>query len=157
MTTGTLTRPRIRATLVAMHSSRRNLAIVLGAALAALVADLIAAGVSGSLALIADAAHRVTDVVGVAIALAAATIAARPPTARRTFGWARAEVIAACVNAGLLMGMGVFIGYEAILRLLEPEAPEPGPSLIEQSSERAPVAAWALARRAQASQARSTS
>ena len=130
MTTGTLTRPRIRATLVAMHSSRRNLAIVLGAALAALVADLIAAGVSGSLALIADAAHRVTDVVGVAIALAAATIAARPPTARRTFGWARAEVIAACVNAGLLMGMGVFIGYEAILRLLEPEAPEPGPMAI---------------------------
>jgi cobalt-zinc-cadmium efflux system protein len=113
-----------------MHSSRRNLAVVLGAALAALVADLIAAGLSGSLALIADAAHRLTDVVGVGIALAAATIAARPATERRTFGWARAEVIAACVNAGLLMGMGIFIGYEAILRLMEPEAPEPGPMAI---------------------------
>jgi cobalt-zinc-cadmium efflux system protein len=130
VTCGPLTGRAIRVTLVAMHSSRRNLAVVLGAAIAALAADLIAAGLSGSLALIADAAHRVTDVVGVAIALSAATIAARPPTARRTFGWARAEVIAACVNAGLLMGMGVFIGYEAILRLVSPEAPEPGPMAV---------------------------
>jgi cobalt-zinc-cadmium efflux system protein len=111
-------------------SNRRHLAVVLGAAVAALAADLVAAAASGSLALIADAAHRVTDVVGVGIALAAATIAARPATDHRSFGWARAEVIAACVNAGLLMGMGIFIGYEAILRLFQPEAAEPGPMAI---------------------------
>ena len=104
--------------------------MVLAAAVLALVADLVAAGLSGSLALIADAAHRVTDVVGVGIAFAAATIAARPATEHKTFGWARAEVIAACVNAGLLMGMGIFIGYEAILRLLDPEAPDPGPMAV---------------------------
>ena len=111
-------------------SNRRHLSVVLGAAVVALVADLVAAWASGSLALIADAAHRVTDVFGVSVALAAATIAARPATADRSFGFARAEVIAACINAGLLMAMGVFIGYEAISRLLTPEVPEPGPMAI---------------------------
>lgn len=116
--------------MASITSSRRHLAVVLAAAVTALVADLVAAWLSGSLALVADAAHRVTDVVGVAIALAAATIAARPATERRTFGSARAEVIAACVNAGLLMGMGLFIGYEAVVRILSPEDAAPGPMAI---------------------------
>jgi cobalt-zinc-cadmium efflux system protein len=103
---------------------------VLGVAVLALVADAIAAWLSGSLALVADAAHRVTDVVGVSIAFAAATIAARPATHNRSFGYARAEVIAACVNAGLLVALGIFIGYEALTRLLAPEVPEPGPMLV---------------------------
>lgn len=111
-------------------SNRRHLAIVLGVALAALGADVIAAWLSGSLALIADAAHRVTDVIGISIAFAAATIAARPATHDRSFGYARAEVIAACVNAGLLVALGIFIGYEAVLRFITPEMPEPGPMLV---------------------------
>jgi cobalt-zinc-cadmium efflux system protein len=111
-------------------SNRRHLAIVLGVAILALVADVVAAWMSGSLALVADAAHRVTDVVGVSIAFFAATIAARPATYYRSFGYARAEVIAACVNAGLLVSLGVFIGYEAVSRLLAPEVPEPGPMLV---------------------------
>ena len=111
-------------------SNRRHLAIVLGVALIALVADIVAAWLSGSLALVADAAHRVTDVVGVSIAFIAATIAARPATHDRSFGYARAEVIAACVNAGLLVGLGVFIAYEAVTRLVAPEVPEPGPMLV---------------------------
>ncbi len=111
-------------------SNRRHLAVVLGVAILALVADAIAAWLSGSLALVADAAHRVTDVVGVSIAFFAATIAARPATHGRSFGYARAEVIAACVNAGLLVALGVFIAYEAISRILEPETPEPGPMIV---------------------------
>lgn len=111
-------------------SNRGHLAVVLGVAVVALGADAIAAWLSGSLALVADAAHRATDVVGVAIAFSAATIAARPATHARSFGYARAEVIAACVNAGLLVGLGFFIAYEAISRLLAPETPEPGPMLV---------------------------
>jgi cobalt-zinc-cadmium efflux system protein len=111
-------------------SNRKHLAIVLAVAIIALVADAIAAWLSGSLALVADAAHRVTDVVGVSIAFGAATIAARPATYDRSFGYARAEVIAACVNAGLLVALGVFIAYEAVTRLISPEVPEPGPMLV---------------------------
>jgi cobalt-zinc-cadmium efflux system protein len=111
-------------------SNRRHLAIVLGVALGALGVDLVAAWMSGSLALIADAAHRVTDVIGISIAFGAATIAARPATLHRSFGYARAEVIAACVNAGLLVALGIFIGYEAFVRFAEPAAPEPGPMLV---------------------------
>jgi cobalt-zinc-cadmium efflux system protein len=111
-------------------SNRRHLAIVLAVALITLAVDVIAAYLSGSLALIADAAHRVTDVVGISIAFGAATIAARPATHYRSFGYARAEVIAACVNAGLLVALGIFIAYEAVSRLAAPEAPEPGPMLL---------------------------
>ena len=115
---------------VSAGSNRRHLAIVLGVAILALVADAIAAWLSGSLALVADAAHRVTDVIGVSIAFGAATIAARPATHGRSFGYARAEVIAACVNAGLLVALGLFIAFEAVTRLTQPEGPEPGPMLI---------------------------
>ncbi|MEI7743687.1 MAG: cation diffusion facilitator family transporter [Chloroflexota bacterium] len=114
----------------AAGSSRRHLAIVLGVALITLGADIVAAMMSGSLALIADAAHRVTDVVGISIAFGAASIASRPATHQRSFGYARAEVIAACVNAGLLVGLGVFIAYEALTRILAPETPEPGPMFV---------------------------
>jgi cobalt-zinc-cadmium efflux system protein len=114
----------------AVGSNRRHLAVVLGVAILALVADAIAAWLSGSLALVADAAHRVTDVIGVSIAFGAATIAARPATHGRSFGYARAEVIAACVNAGLLVALGVFIAYEALTRFVAPEAPDPGPMIV---------------------------
>jgi cobalt-zinc-cadmium efflux system protein len=111
-------------------SNRRHLAIVLGVAVVALVVDIVAAILSGSLVLVADAAHRVTDVVGISIAFGAATIAARPATHRRSFGYARAEVIAACVNAGLLVALGVFIAYEALTRFIDPEVPDPGPMFV---------------------------
>jgi cobalt-zinc-cadmium efflux system protein len=111
-------------------SNRKHLAIVLVVALVTLGVDIVAAMASGSLALVADAAHRVTDVVGIAIAFGAATIAARPATHNRSFGYHRAEVIAACVNAGLLVALGGFIAVEAIARIEKPEAPDPGPMLL---------------------------
>jgi len=122
--------PASPARETSVGSNRRHLAIVLGVALVALAVDVIAAWLSGSLALIADAAHRVTDVIGISIAFGAATIAARPATHDRSFGYARAEVISACVNAGLLVALGIFIAYEALVRIVTPETPEPGPMLV---------------------------
>jgi cobalt-zinc-cadmium efflux system protein len=122
--------PALPKRATSVGSNRRHLAIVLGVALVTLGVDVVAAWLSGSLALIADAAHRVTDVIGISIAFGAATIAARPATHDRSFGYARAEVISACVNAGLLVALGLFIGYEAVLRIVTPETPEPGPMLF---------------------------
>jgi cobalt-zinc-cadmium efflux system protein len=76
---------------------------------------------ANSVALIADAAHNLGDVLALLLAWGAAWLTKRPPTARRTYGWGRSSILAALVNAAvLLIGVGA-IGYEAIRRLLEPE------------------------------------
>jgi cobalt-zinc-cadmium efflux system protein len=84
------------------------------------IAEVIGALVTGSLVLLADAAHMTADAAGVGLALLAAHVAARPPTARRTFGYARAEILAAVANALLLLGMATFIVIEAVRRLMSP-------------------------------------
>ena len=76
---------------------------------------------SGSLALVSDAGHMLTDAAALGLALFANRIAARPPSRRATYGYARAEVIAAFVNALLLLALVVFIVVEAVRRLLVPE------------------------------------
>ncbi|MBG0823639.1 cation transporter [Planomonospora sp. ID91781] len=78
---------------------------------------------SGSIALLADAGHMLTDSAGIALALAAIVLAARPATSRRTFGLARAEILAAAVNAAVLFGLGAYVLYEAVSRLVSAEAP----------------------------------
>jgi cobalt-zinc-cadmium efflux system protein len=93
---------------------------VLGLALSILVIELIGGIAANSLALLADAGHVFTDVVGVALALGAIWIAARPPSDARTFGWYRAEILAAALNAILLFGVAAFVLYEAWRRLSEP-------------------------------------
>lgn len=81
----------------------------------------VAAGVlTGSLALISDAAHMMTDTAGLAIALAAIKIGERPADKRRTFGYRRFEILAAAVNAILLFAVAGYILYEAWRRLVEP-------------------------------------
>jgi cobalt-zinc-cadmium efflux system protein len=103
---------------------------VLAGALAAtggiFVVEVVGAYLSGSLALLADAGHVLADAGGVALALGAAVLAARPATNRRTFGWARAEVLAAAINGLVLAGIGVFVVVEGIRRLIEPSALRPG-------------------------------
>lgn len=90
-------------------------ALVLVAGFAALEA---AAGlVSGSLALLADAAHMLSDGLALGLALSAAWLARRPATPERSFGWHRAEVLAALVNALVLVGLGCWIVWEAVGRL----------------------------------------
>lgn len=98
----------------------------LAAAVAIFVVQVVGAYVSGSLALLADAGHVLADAGGVALALGAALLAARPATGRRTFGWARAEILAAALNGLVLAGIGVFVLVEGIRRLIEPTAVHAG-------------------------------
>ncbi|MGW7682918.1 cation diffusion facilitator family transporter [Kribbella sp. NPDC054772] len=105
---------------------RRALIGALIASLAILVVEVVGAMVSGSLALLADAGHVVADSSGVALALAAATLAARPPSGRRTFGWARAEILAAAANGLILTGMGLYVLVQGVRRLVEPGQVEAG-------------------------------
>jgi cobalt-zinc-cadmium efflux system protein len=100
--------------------NRRRLVAVLAISAGILVAEVIGAIAAGSLVLLADAAHMAADVAGIGLSLLAAHVAARPATARRTFGYARAEILAAAVNAMILLAMAAFILVEAIRRLMAP-------------------------------------
>ncbi len=89
-----------------------------------LAAELLGAWITGSLALLTDAAHMVTDAVGLAIALGAAAVTASRANDRRTWGLRRIEVVAALVQALLLIGVAVFVVVEAIGRIgRSPEIP----------------------------------
>jgi cobalt-zinc-cadmium efflux system protein len=82
--------------------------------------ELIGGLVSGSLALLSDATHNLSDVVAVVLALWARRMGRRPPTPRHTYGLKRVEVVAALVNAATLIAVTVLIAREAVLRLLHP-------------------------------------
>jgi cation diffusion facilitator family transporter len=99
---------------------RRRLALVLGLTVAVLVAEVVGAAVSGSLALLADAGHMATDSAGIALALGAVTLAQRPARGRRTFGWQRVEILAAVANGLLLVAVAAFVLVEAIRRIGDP-------------------------------------
>ena len=101
-------------------AARRRLTIVLGITLAVFAAQVTGSILSHSLALLADAGHLLTDAAGLALALFAAVLAARTPTADRTWGYLRAEVLAAAAQAGVLLAVGGFVLVEAIRRLVEP-------------------------------------
>jgi cobalt-zinc-cadmium efflux system protein len=100
--------------------SRRILAAVLGITAVVLVIEVIGALWSGSLALLADAGHMLTDVAGLSLALFAAVLAQRPPTDQLTWGYRRAEVLAAAAQAAVLLAVGGFILVEGVKRLIEP-------------------------------------
>jgi cobalt-zinc-cadmium efflux system protein len=91
--------------------------------------EVIGAVWSGSLALLSDGGHMATDAAALGLALFASRIAQRPPTQRASYGYARAEVLAAFVNALVLLGLVVFITVEAVRRLLEP-APVAGAAVL---------------------------
>ena len=114
--------------LTATGRYRGRLAAVLAITAGIAAAEVIGALVSGSLVLLADAAHMAADAAGVGLSLLAAYVAARPATDRRTFGYARAEILAATVNALVLFGMAVFIIVEAARRLASP--PEVNPTVM---------------------------
>lgn len=85
-----------------------------------MVAEAVGGVVTGSLALLADAGHMLSDSFSLVLALFAVTIAARPATARRTFGLKRAEILAALVNGVLLVVVSIWVIYEAIGRFNDP-------------------------------------
>jgi cation diffusion facilitator family transporter len=118
-----------RAHATAGGAFRRQLLLALSIALTVLVVELAGAWVSGSLALLADAGHVLADAGGVALALVATTLAQRPPSARRTFGWQRLEILAAAINAVLLLGVAGFVLVEGVRRLGDPPDIEPVPML----------------------------
>ena len=107
---------------------RGRLTVVLGITLAVLVVEVVGAFVSGSLALLADAGHMLTDVGGLTLAYVAAVLARRPATDSRTWGYRRAEVIAAAGQAAVLLAVGGFVIVEAVRRLFAP--PEVAPAAM---------------------------
>jgi cobalt-zinc-cadmium efflux system protein len=105
------------------HSStnRTRLAIALGITAIVMVAEFIGALLTGSLALLADAGHMVSDSIALIVALTANVIAARPATDRATFGFQRAEVFGALINAIVLIVIAVVVCVQAVERLVTPE------------------------------------
>ena len=99
---------------------RRRLAIAFGITASILVAEVIGALWTGSLALLVDAGHMLTDAGGLLMALIAASLTLRPATPERTWGWRRAEVLAAGAQATVLLGVGLFAFVEGVRRLAEP-------------------------------------
>ena len=89
-----------------------------------LVVEVAGAALSGSLALLADAGHMASDLLGLIVALIAILIAARPATDRQTYGYQRAEVFGALFNGVLLSAVAVFVAVEGVQRLLDPSEAE---------------------------------
>ena len=85
-----------------------------------LIAEIVGGILSGSLALLADAGHMALDVAAIALGLFAAWVSQRPPTARKTYGYYRAEILAALLNGITLVLVSLWIFYEAYERFNEP-------------------------------------
>ncbi|QEU88840.1 cation diffusion facilitator family transporter [Streptomyces viridosporus] len=105
---------------------RAALAITLGV----VVVQIVGGALADSLALVADAAHMATDALGLGMALLAIHFANRPPSERRTFGYARAEILAALANCLLLLGVGGYVLYEAVQRFITPADTEGGLAMV---------------------------
>ncbi len=98
----------------------RALGIAVALNVAFVVAELAAGLLAGSLALVSDAAHNASDVLALSVGLAAYLLSASPPTRRLTYGFQRAEVLAAQFNALLLIGAAALVARTALSRLAEP-------------------------------------
>jgi cobalt-zinc-cadmium efflux system protein len=104
----------------ARAASRRALAVALAITASYTVVEVVGGVVAGSLALLADAVHMLSDNVALALAVVAAWLAAKPSTHERSFGYKRAEVLAALANGVLLVALAVWIFVEAVRRLRDP-------------------------------------
>ncbi|WP_282858870.1 cation diffusion facilitator family transporter [Pseudoclavibacter helvolus] len=109
---------------------RTKLWIAFGITATIVVAQAIGSVVTGSLALLTDTAHAITDATGLLVALIAATLTLRPANAKRTWGFRRIEVIAALGQATLLLAVGLFAAVEGVRRLFEPPEVPAGELLI---------------------------
>lgn len=108
------------------HSNRRLLAIALCLTGGFTVAEVVGGLLTGSLALLADAAHMFSDSLSLGVALFAGWLAARPVSGTRTFGYKRAEILAALFNGITLVAIAIWIFVEAGSRLSEPPDVEGG-------------------------------
>ncbi len=114
-------RGRDLESVVDRRSQSSRLWIVLVITGAFMVAELVGGVLANSLALLADAGHMLTDVLALALSLIAMRLAMRPPSQERTFGYVRLEILAALVNGAVLLGISVWIAWEAWGRLRAPE------------------------------------
>lgn len=115
-------------TASAAHLGR--LRIALGITLTVMVVEIVGGVLADSLALVADAAHMATDALGLGMALLAIHFANRPASEQRTFGFARAEILAALANCLLLLGVGGYVLVEAIQRFMEPAETQGGLTIV---------------------------
>jgi len=102
--------------------NKRRLLLVLGLTSLYLIAEVVGGILTKSLALIADAGHMLTDVAGLVLALLAIWFAERPATPKRTYGYYRVEILAALTNAIILIGISLYVLYEAYQRFRHPPA-----------------------------------
>jgi cobalt-zinc-cadmium efflux system protein len=114
----------------AAPSDRRRLGWALAITSVVLVAEVVGTALTGSLALLADAGHLATDVLGLVVALIATVLAQRPPSHHRTYGLGRAEVLAAALNALVLLVVAGVVAIEAVTRLAAPPAVPGVPLLV---------------------------
>lgn len=112
---------------------RSRLAWALALTLTYMTAEVVGGVVTGSLALLADAAHMLTDAGGLALALFAIRFAQRPATPQKTYGYLRTEILAALLNAVVLLLLTVYILYEAYNRFISPPEVLGGPMLAVAS------------------------
>jgi cobalt-zinc-cadmium efflux system protein len=104
-------------------ASLRRLGASLAVTATVMVAEAVGGWLSGSLALVSDAGHMLTDAGALGLALFATWLAARPADDKRTFGYRRAEVLGAQINVGALVVLSIWIAWEAVDRLRTPHAP----------------------------------
>lgn len=105
---------------VASADNRARLAVAFGITATIVVVQAVGAVLTGSLALLVDTAHMLVDASGLLVALVAANLVLRPPTAQRTWGLRRAEVLAALAQAAVLLAVGVYVLVEGVQRLFAP-------------------------------------
>ena len=103
--------------------SRRALAIALALTAGFTVVEVVGGIAAGSLAVLADAVHMLSDNVAIALSLVAVWLAAKPSTPERTYGYKRAEVLAALANGVLLVALAIWIFVESIMRFRDPGDP----------------------------------
>lgn len=99
----------------------KRLRVVVAIAWSLVAFQLVGAWTTGSLALLFDTVHVFTDALGVSVALVAARLALRPASDRHTWGFRRVEVVSAMFQAAVLLGVGLFVLYEALQRFMNPE------------------------------------
>ncbi|AZA51142.1 cation transporter [Chryseobacterium carnipullorum] len=109
---------------------KKNLLIVLALSGTYLIAEVIGGIATKSLALLADAAHMLTDVVGLLLAFIAIKIGERKASPEKTFGYYRTEILAAVINAVVLLGISLFVLYEAFQRFKNPPEVQSGSMMI---------------------------
>lgn len=110
--------------------NKKRLTIVLVLTSVYMVAEVVGGLLTQSLALLADAAHMLTDVGGLALALMAMWFAEKPANPAKTYGYYRVEILAAMANAIVLIGVSAYIFYEAYERLRAPPEVDTGPMMV---------------------------